>query len=119
MVKPIAPAAVKVAATLSTGVAIGPVSVPAASLPVRSSTVSADEIRKITENLRKMGDKRPVKPASLRRALKSFLAAETGDVAIEVALGKPVAASVVAIGAGSEVSYPGFDRPGGSGPAGN
>jgi NTP pyrophosphatase (non-canonical NTP hydrolase) len=118
MVKPTAPAAVKVAATLSTGVAIGPVSAPAASLPARSPTVTADEVRKITENLRKMGDKRPVKPASLRRALKSFLAAETGDIAIEVALGKLVAAGVVAIGAGSEVSYPGFDQAVGSGSAG-
>ena len=119
MVKPIAPAAVKVAATRSTGVAIGPVSAPAASLPARSSTVSSDKVRKITENLRKMGGKRPVKPASLRRALKSFLAAETGDVAIEVALGKLVSAGVVALGAGSEVSYPGFDRPVGSGPTGS
>lgn len=121
VVKPTAPAAVKVAATRGTGVAIGPVSAAASAsaLPARASTVSADEIRKITENLRKMGDKRPVKPASLRRALKSFLAAETGDVAIEVALGKLVAAGVVVIGAGSEVSYPGFDRPVGSGPAGS
>ena len=119
IVKPIAPAAVKVAATLNTGVAIGPVSAPAPSLPARSSTVSADELRTITENLRKMGDKRPVKPASLRRALKSFLAAEAGDVAIEVALGKLVAAGVVAIGNGSEVSYPGFDQPVGSGSAGS
>jgi hypothetical protein len=119
MVKPIAPAAVKVAATLSTGAAIGPVSAPAPSLPARSSTVSSDEVRKITENLRKMGSKRPVKPASLRRALKSFLAAETGDVAIEVALGKLVAAGVVTIGAGSEVSYPSFDRPVGTGGAGS
>ena len=118
VVKPTAPAAVKVAATTGIGAAIGPVSAAASALPVRSSTVSAEEIRKITENLRKMGDKRPVKPASLRRALKSFLAAETGDVAIEVALGKLVAAGVVAIGAGSEVSYPGLDRPVGLDPAG-
>jgi NTP pyrophosphatase (non-canonical NTP hydrolase) len=118
-VKPAVPAAVKVPATIGASAEIGPVSATAASLPVRSSTVSADEIRKITENLRKMGDKRPVKPASLRRALKSFLAAEIGDVAIEVALGKLVAAGVVVIGAGSEVSYPGFDRPVGSGPAGS
>jgi hypothetical protein len=118
-VKPAVPAAVKVPATIGASAEIGPVSAAAASLPVRSSTVSADEIRKITENLRKMGDKRPVKPASLRRALKSFLAAEIGDVAIEVALGKLVAAGVVVIGAGSEVSYPGFDRPVGSGPAGS
>lgn len=118
VMKPTAPAAVKVATTLSTRAEIGPVSAPASSLPARSSTVSADEIRKITENLRKMGDKRPVKPASLRRTLKSFLAAETGDVAIEVALGKLVAAGVVAIGVGSEVSYPGFDQAVGSASAG-
>ena len=121
VMKPSAPAEVKVTATPNTGAEIGPVSATASAsaLPARSSTVSADEIRKITENLRKMGDKRPVKPASLRRALKSFLAAETGDVAIEVALGKLVAAGVVAIGAGSEVSYPGFDRPVGSGSVGS
>lgn len=119
VVKPTAPAAVTVAATWSTGAAISPVLAQASSLPARSPNVSADEIRKITENLRKMGDKRPVKPASLRRALKSFLAAETGDVAIEVALGKLVAAGVVAIGAGSEVSYPGFDQTVGSGSAGS
>ena len=119
VVKPTAPVTVKVASALGTAVAIGPVSAAASALPVRSSTVSADEIRKITGNLRKMGDKRPVKSASLRRALKSFLAAETGDVAIEAALGKLVAAGVVAIGAGSEVIYPGFDRPVGSGPVGS
>lgn len=119
MVKPAAPAAGKVAATIGAGAALGPVPTQASSLPARSSSVSADEIRKITENLRKMGDKRPIKPASLRRALKSFLAAETGDVAIEVALGKLVAAGVVTIGAGSEVSYPGFDRPVGTGGAGS
>jgi hypothetical protein len=55
-----------------------------------------------------MGDKRPVKPSSLRRALKSFLGAETGDTAIEVALGKLIAAGVVSLGATSDVSYPGF-----------
>jgi NTP pyrophosphatase (non-canonical NTP hydrolase) len=115
VVKPTASVAVKVAETGSTGAAIGPVSAVTLAPPVRSSTVSADEIRKITENLRKMGDKRPVKPASLRRALKSFLAAETGDVAIEVALGKLIAAGVLAIGSGSEVSYPGFDQAVGSG----
>ena len=118
VVKPTDPAAVKVTATLSTGAAIGPVSAQASSLPARSSSVSADEIRKITENRRKMGDKRPVDPASLRRALKSFLAAETGDVAIEVALGNLIAAGVVAIGVGSQVSYPGFDQAVGSGSAG-
>ena len=76
----------------------------------RSAAVSADELRKITENLRKMGNKRPAKGASLRRALKSFLAVEPGDPSIEVVLARLIAAGVLALGAQSEVSYPGLDR---------
>jgi hypothetical protein len=45
----------------------------------------------------------------LRRLLKSFLATETEDPSIDVALGNLVAAGVVAIGAGSEVNYPAFE----------
>jgi NTP pyrophosphatase (non-canonical NTP hydrolase) len=76
----------------------------------RPSVVSADELRKITENLRRMGAKRPAKAASLRRALKSFLAAEAGDQVIEVALEGLVSAGMVAVGSRSDVSYPGLDR---------
>ena len=112
--KPVAPVAARVAFAPISGGASASVSAPAPSLPVRPSTVSADELRKITENLRKMGGKRPVKPASLRRALKSFLAAETGDRSIELALEGLIASGVVAIGAKSNVTYPGFDRPAGS-----
>jgi hypothetical protein len=79
-------------------------------LPARPATVSADDLRKFTENLSKMGANRPAKAASLRRALKSFLAAETGDRSIEVALEGLIAAGVVAVGAKSEVSYPGLGR---------
>jgi NTP pyrophosphatase (non-canonical NTP hydrolase) len=96
------PTANKLAVVGSAGGAAVAVSPPS---PV---TVSADLIKKITDNLRKMGDKRPVKPASLRRALKSFLGAETGDQSIEVALDKLIAAGVVILGAKSDVSYPGF-----------
>jgi NTP pyrophosphatase (non-canonical NTP hydrolase) len=78
--------------------------------PSRPSAVSADELRKITENLRKMGSKRPAKAASLRRALKSFLAAEAGDQVIEVTLEGLVSAGVVAVGSRSDVSYPGLHR---------
>jgi hypothetical protein len=81
---------------------------PGPSPPVSPSSMSTDLVKKIAENLRKMGDKRPVKPASLRRALKSFLGAETGEEAIEVALGKLIAAGVVSLGATSDVSYPRF-----------
>lgn len=61
-----------------------------------------------SQSLRKLGDKRPVKPASLRRALKSFLGAQTAHESIEVALGELIANGVVRLGATGDVSYPGF-----------
>jgi NTP pyrophosphatase (non-canonical NTP hydrolase) len=92
----------------SAGGSVLPVPPPASSPPVRPSLVSTDSLKKITDNLRKMGAKRPVKPASLRRALKSLLGAETGDESIEVALGKLITDGVVLLSATSDVSYPGF-----------
>lgn len=86
-----------------------PVASPALSLPATSLPVTPGDITRITENLRTMGGHRPTRPASLRRLLKSLLAAETGDDSIEVALGKLVEAGVVAIGTGSQVAYPAFD----------
>lgn len=79
-----------------------------ASTPPSSPVVSADLLKRISDNLQKMGDKRPGKPSSLRRALKSLLGAETGAESIEVALGKLIAAGVVAIDASSGVTYPRF-----------
>nr|WP_225781800.1 PIN domain-containing protein [Xenophilus sp. Marseille-Q4582] len=117
--KPSARPAAKVAATPVSGVASRPVPAPVMSPPARASTVTADEIGKITENLRKLGGNRPTKPVSLRRLLKSLLVAETGDASIEVALDKLVASGVATIGAGSEVTYPGFDRPAGSSAGGS
>jgi NTP pyrophosphatase (non-canonical NTP hydrolase) len=87
---------------LGTGAAI------ASPSAIRSATVSDSDIKKITENLRKVGVNRPTKPAALRRLLKSLLAAETGDASIEAALGKLVAAGTVAINSGNEVKYPLF-----------
>lgn len=106
----------KVAAP-SAPVASRPAPPPVAPPPARPSTVSADEIKKITENLRKMGGNRPTKPASLRRLLKSLLVAETGDASIENALGKLIASGVAAVGAGSEVTYPAFELDPDLGPA--
>jgi hypothetical protein len=65
-------------------------------------------LQKMIDSLRKMGDKRPGKQASLRRALKPLLGAAASDEAIEVALGNLIARSVVAIGASGAVSYPKF-----------
>ena len=71
-------------------------------------------LRKITDNLRKMGSKRPMKAASLRRALKSFLGAETDDESIENALRKLIAIGVVAVDVAHGVFYPGFASASGS-----
>jgi hypothetical protein len=83
--------------------------------PSTKKSVSDTDIKRITENLRKVGVNRPTKPAALRRLLKSLLAAETGDAAIEVALDKLVAAGTVVIDAESEVKYPLFESGQGTG----
>jgi NTP pyrophosphatase (non-canonical NTP hydrolase) len=106
--KPSAAGKVKVGAPSNSGSVGATPAVTAPTPSVRAAMVSVDELRKITEMLRKMGGKRPAKAASLRRALKSFLAAEPGDPLIEVALAGLIAAGVLALGAQSEVSYPGL-----------
>jgi hypothetical protein len=83
--------------------------------PSSKKSVSDTDIKRITENLRKVGVSRPTKPAALRRLLKSLLAAETGDASIEVALDKLVAAGTVVIKADSDVRYPLFESAGGAG----
>ena len=65
-------------------------------------------LQKMTDSLRKMGDKRPGKQGSLRRALKPLLGAAASDESIEVALRNLMARSVVAIGASGVVTYPQF-----------
>ena len=65
-------------------------------------------LQKMTDSLRKMGDKRPVKQASLRRALKPLLGAAASDESIAVALNKLIARSVVAIEDADGVTYPQF-----------
>ena len=55
---------------------------------VALSRDSAATIKKLTDRLRKMGDKRPTKPASLWRSLKSFLGVDATSEAVEVALAR-------------------------------
>jgi NTP pyrophosphatase (non-canonical NTP hydrolase) len=77
----------------------------------RGSSASAGSsamLQKMTDSLRKMGDKRPGKQASLRRALKPLLGVAASDESIEVALRNLMARSVVAIGATGVVTYPQF-----------
>lgn len=77
--------------------------------PSPKKSVSDADIKRITENLRKVGVNRPTKPAALRRLLKSLLAAETGDASIEVAFDKLVEAGTVVIDAETDVRYPLFE----------
>jgi NTP pyrophosphatase (non-canonical NTP hydrolase) len=114
------PAGAKVvAAGPGTGLPV-PTSVPPSGAgalreaPSSKKSVSDADIKRITENLRKVGVNRPTKPAALRRLLKSLLAAETGDASIEVALDKLVAAGTVVINAESDVKYPSFESAAGA-----
>lgn len=87
-----------------------PVSVAANALASSASARSSVMLQRMTESLRKMGDKRPGKQASLRRALKPLLGAAASDESIEVALRNLMARSVVAIGASGVVTYPQFGK---------
>ena len=75
-----------------------------------ASPESSAMLQKMTDSLRKMGDKRPSKQASLRRALKPLLGSAASDESIEVALRNLMARSVVAIGASGFVTYPQFGK---------
>ena len=83
---------------------------PAPGQPKANSMLPASPVilQKMTDSLRKMGDKRPAKPSSLRRALKPLLGAAASEESIEVALNNLIARSVVAIGASGGVTYPLF-----------
>lgn len=87
-----------------------PVSAAANAQASNATAGSSVMLQKMTDSLRKMGDKRPGKLASLRRALKPLLGAASSDESIEVALRNLMARSVVAIGASGVVNYPQFAK---------
>ena len=70
---------------------------------------SAATIKKLTDSLRKMGDKRPTKPASLWRTLKSFLGAGAAEESVEAALARLLDEGVVKVDSVTGASYPLFD----------
>lgn len=75
---------------------------------------SAVAINKLTESLRKMGKKRPTKPKSLWRSLKSFLGADATEESVELALAQLIEDGVVKVDSVQGVSYPWFGPEGGS-----
>ncbi|MEI2677667.1 MAG: nucleotide pyrophosphohydrolase [Burkholderiaceae bacterium] len=81
---------------------------------VAMSPDSAATIKKLTESLRKMGDKRPTKPASLWRSLKSFLGGGAAESSVELALARLIEDGVVKVDSVKGASYPKFDAQSGS-----
>jgi len=105
--KKVAAAAPSVAAKVSASVGAG---AKAVLLP----SDSAATIKKLTDNLRKMGGKRPTKPASLWRSLKSFLGAGATEESVEVALARLIEDGVVKVDSVKGASYPRFGPDSGS-----
>ena len=104
------PAAKKAAKARPQAKLVKPAPVAANAQASSASAGSPAMLQKMTDSLRKMGDKRPGKQASLRRALKPLLGAAASDESIEVALRNLMARSVVAIGASGVVTYPQFGK---------
>lgn len=89
---------------------VKPAPLPAKAQAGSATAGSSVMLQKITDSLRKMGDQRPVKQASLRRMLKALLGAAASDESVEVALRNLIARSLVAIGASGAVTFPQFGK---------
>ncbi|BAL96334.1 nucleotide pyrophosphohydrolase [Rubrivivax gelatinosus] len=76
--------------------------------PAKASSSALQTMERLSNSLRKMGDKRPTKLPSLRRSLKSFLGVDATDDAVSAALNGLVAAGVVQVDDGGRASYPSF-----------
>ena len=115
VVKQATPPAAKKAGVPAPSVAAKvPVAVGAGAKAVPLLPDSAATIKKLTDSLRKMGDKRPTKPASLWRSLKSFLGAGATEESVEVALARLIEDGVVKVDSVKGASYPRFDAQSGS-----
>jgi NTP pyrophosphatase (non-canonical NTP hydrolase) len=109
--KKVQPPAAKKAAKASPPAKVAKPAPVVANAQVSSASAgSSVMLQKMTDSLRKMGDKRPGKQASLRRALKPLLGTAASDESIEVALRNLMARSVVSIGASGVVTYPQFGK---------
>ena len=70
---------------------------------------SAATLEKLVNSLRRMGDKRPTKPVSLWRSLKSFLGTGATEESVEAALARLIEDGVVKVDSVQGASYPKFD----------
>ena len=113
--KPAASPPAKKAAVAAPAVAAkAPAAVGTGAKPLAMSPVSVVTINKLTDSLRKMGDKRPTKPASLWRSLKSFLGVGATEESVEVALARLIEDGVVKVDSVKGASYPRFGVQSGS-----
>lgn len=85
-----------------------PPSLSASTTPPEQGARAAAPLQKILDGLRKMGEKRPVKVASLKRALKPFLGANPTEDGVESVFNNLIASGSIAIGPTGEATYPGF-----------
>lgn len=90
------------------------VPVAAVAKPALAAPDSAVTVKRLTDNLREMGDKRPRKPASLWRSVKSFLGKDAIEEAVESALAQLIADSVVKVDSVKGAWYPMFVAENGS-----
>lgn len=86
---------------------------PPAVLPPGGGMAKVTDLmlRKMTDSLRKMGEKRPAKHTSLRRAAKPILGIDATDESIGILIDKLTATAVVAIDDSGAVTYPQFRIP--------
>lgn len=114
-VKAPTPPAKKAAAKVGAAPAVAAGSpAPSVAKPVSPVPGPVATIKRLADNLRKMGDKRPTKPASLWRSLKSFLGKGATDEAVEAALARLIADGVVKVDSVKGASYPTFVAENGS-----
>lgn len=110
----------KVSAKATAGPIVGakPVEPTAVAASAVNASVAVPDLaatsKRLADNLRKMGDKRPTKPASLWRSLKSFLGKDATEESVEAALARLIAEGVVKVDSVKGASYPIFDAVTGS-----
>lgn len=104
-----APAAKEAAVAVPVVAAKAPAAVGGGAKAAPQLPDSAATIKKLADSLRKMGDKRPTKPASLWRSLKSFLGTGATEESVEVALAHLIEDGVVTVDSVKGASYPRFD----------
>ncbi len=104
-----APVAAKTARVASTVVAGAPASAVQGVKTMSMSLDAAAKVQKLADSLRRMGNKRPTKPASLRRSLKSFLGVGATVASVELALARLIEDGVVKVDSVTGASYPMLD----------